>query len=82
MVFLSGGLFAYWQMAGGRTLDKRKEVRYMSVDLNELARKLQSQRNCGVTKQGEILPVDPRNDGSRVDADNVTTLEPKRFFVS
>lgn len=54
----------------------------MAVDLNKLAQKLKQQRNVGVSRDGRLIERDPQNDGSQSNPSNVTTLEPKRFYVS
>ncbi len=54
----------------------------MAVDLNKVAEKLRNQRNVGVQKDGRLVERDPRNDGTRSNANNSTTLEPKRFYVN
>ena len=52
-----------------------------NIDLNELQRKLQEQRNIGVAKDGRLIPTDPKNDGTEVNPKaEGTTLEPKKFF--
>lgn len=52
-----------------------------AVDLNALAEKLRQQRNVGVSRNGQLTPVDPQNNGLESSAKGNTTLEPKRFFV-
>jgi hypothetical protein len=52
----------------------------MSVDLNELQKKLKKQRNIGVNREGRLTPTDPKNDGTENSLKENTTLEPKRFF--
>jgi len=53
----------------------------MPIDLNELQRKLQEQRNVGVTRDGRLTPINPRNNGIQQPDKDKTTLEPKRFFL-
>ena len=52
----------------------------MPIDLNELQRRLRQQNNVGVSRDGMLVPTDPRNDGNGSNSRGVTTLEPKKFF--
>lgn len=54
----------------------------MSVDLNTLAEKLRAQKNVGANRNGQLTPVDPRNNGFQDNSNGNTTLEPKRFFLN
>ena len=52
----------------------------MSVDLNQLRRKLKNQSPVGVSRDGQVTAEDPRNDRSDGSRPGNTTLEPKRFW--
>ncbi|MBI9093123.1 MAG: hypothetical protein JEZ12_28260 [Desulfobacterium sp.] len=53
----------------------------MPKDLNKIAEQLRRQQSMGVDRNGQLVPANPHNDGTKEHPSGNTTLEPKRFFM-
>lgn len=52
----------------------------MGVDLNKMAENMKKRKKIGVTREGQLVD-DPKNDGANGRQNEVTTLEPERFWA-